>query len=87
MLTKYLRVVGDSLSAFLFGEVVDETTSVDIHPLPWRVDGVRVYDSDGLFIFEVCSATGDESLCKALCYSIVSSVNKTGWWDYRRYSL
>jgi hypothetical protein len=87
MLTKYLKFAGDSLSAFLFGEVVDDVPCVQLHPLPWRADGFRVYDSDGVFIFEVCSATDDESLRKALVHSIVSSVNKTGWWDYRRYSL
>jgi hypothetical protein len=84
MLSKYFNRLGGFLSVLLYGEIEPEERPSVVHvfPLPWRVDGYSVVDCNGVFIFEVSSATGDGSLRKALCHSIVSSVNNTGWWDY-----
>lgn len=89
---KYFSVLAEWVTALLFGTVMDEpqfdaVASCKVFPLPWVAVGCQAFDANGVFIFEVGPATGTQGVRDALCYSIVSSVNKTGWWDYTVFTL
>jgi hypothetical protein len=87
MVRKYFSDLAERFFALLFGQVeVDsepEFCSAVVYPLPWSAVGSRVFDANGVLIFEVGLATEPQRVRDELCHSIVLSVNETGWWDYR----
>lgn len=87
---RYFRNLAEWATTLLFGQALEEPleyVSQRVFPLPWSAVGCKAFDADGVFIFEIGPATGDQRVRDALCYSIVSSVNQTGWWDYTVFTL